>query len=311
LGRLDNRVAIVTGAGNGLGRAHALYLAASGASVVVNDLGGSVHGEGTNPSTAEAVVREIAATGGKAVASHHDVADWSQAGELVQTAVEAFGNLHVLINNAGILRDRTLSNLTEAQWDQVIRVHLKGHAAPTAHAMTHWRRQAKDGHEVKASVVCTSSVAGFVGNFGQANYSAAKAGVIALSRVVSLEGKKIGVRGNAVSPSARTRLAQSTPGSDEILAPPSDPSDFDHLDPANVSPLIGWLAEANCPADAQVFHLIGRYLYVVKIPEIAHTLIAEGRWTPEALDRELAGRLVEPMPIDRFFGEVPAIDHGC
>jgi NAD(P)-dependent dehydrogenase (short-subunit alcohol dehydrogenase family) len=300
-GRLEGRVAIVTGAGNGLGRAHARYMAAAGARVVVNDLGGSVHGEGRDSRAAQRVVDEIVESGGQAVASGHDVADWEQARELVQLAVEAFGDLHVVVNNAGILRDRTLANMTEDEWDAVIRVHLKGHAAPTKHAMTYWRQRSKDGHDVKASVVHTSSIAGLAGNFGQANYSAVKLAVVALSRVVALEGARLGVRSNAVSPSARTRLALSTPGIGDRIQPPDDPDTFDPFDPANVSPLIGWLAEADCPANSQVFHVGGNQILSVKTAEIVHDLRTDGRWTPEALDEQLAERLVEQTTIEDFF----------
>ena len=305
--RLQNRIAIVTGAGSGLGRSHALLLASQGASVVVNDLGTDVQGRGSNRDRAAAVVTEIEAAGGQAVASHHDVADWDEAGELIATAVETFGRLDVLVNNAGILADRTLAKMMPDDWDSVIRVHLRGHAGPIAHAMSHWRTRAKAHGAVGASVINTTSVAGLTGNFGQANYSAAKAGVIALSRVVSLEGRAIGVRSNAVSPSARTRMAASVPGSDSLIAPPEDPAAFDQLDPANVSPLIAWLAEETCPADSQVFHVIGSRLYIVAMPWIAHRLETVGRWTPEELDRELLPRLVDQLAIDAFIeGYLPA-----
>jgi len=300
-GRLAGRVAIVTGAGNGLGRAHALCLAAGGARVVVNDLGGTLHGEGHDLTPAQQVAEEIRRTGGEAVASGHDVADWEQARELVHLAVETFGDLHVLVNNAGILRDRTLVNMSEEEWDAVIRVHLKGHAAPTKHAVTYWRTQSKAGHDVKASVVHTSSIAGLAGNFGQANYSSAKLGVVALSRVVTLEGAKIGVRSNVVSPSARTRLALSTPGLNDSVLPPEDPNVFDIYDPANVSPVVGWLAEAACPANSQVFHVFGNRVMVMRISEIVHDLKTDGRWTPEALDSALAGKLVQQTSVEDFF----------
>ncbi|HLA23862.1 MAG TPA: SDR family NAD(P)-dependent oxidoreductase [bacterium] len=301
MGRLAGRVAIVTGAGRGLGRAHALFLSEQGAAVVVNDLGGGVSGDaGTEVSPAEQVVAEIRAHGGKAVASAHDVSDWGQANELIDLAVEAFGDLHVLVNNAGIIRDRTLANLEEQDWDLVIKVHLKGHAAPTRHALAYWRAQAKAGREVKASVVHTTSIAGFVGSFGQANYSVAKAGLIALSKVVALEGTKYGVRSNAVSPSARTRITLTIPGAEGRLKAPEDPGAFDFYAPENVSPLIGWLAEENCPANDQIFHIAGNRLYIVAIPQIVHVLEYDGRWTLEALDRQVPQRLVEPLTIDVF-----------
>jgi NAD(P)-dependent dehydrogenase (short-subunit alcohol dehydrogenase family) len=204
----------------------------------------------------------------------------------------------VLVNNAGILRDRTLANMAESDWDDVLRVHLKGHAAPTRHAMGYWRDRAKAGHELAASVVHTTSIAAFAGNFGQANYSAAKAAVLGLSRVVALEGAKYGVRSNAVSPSARTRIMLSTPGdepSDVTVADERDP-----LNPANVSPLIGWLAEERCPANGQVFHTYGNRVIVVSMPSIVHDLRTEGRWTAEALDEALPSRLLQLTELAAF-----------
>jgi len=299
-GRLEGRVAIVTGAGRGLGRAHALALAEQGAAVVVNDLGGDVHGAGADPTPAQQVVGEIQARGGRAVASGHDVADWEQAAALVALAVERFGDLHVLVNNAGILRDRTLANMSEAEWDAVLRVHLKGHAATSRHAVAYWRDRAKAGAQVRASVIHTTSIAGFAGSFGQANYTAAKLGIVGLSRVIALEGARYGIRSNAVSPSARTRIGMQTPGAEETFQPPAEPGAFDRLAPENVSPLIVWLAAADCPATAQVFHIYGERLLVVAMPTTAHDLRTDGRWTLEALDRALPGRLLEPPRIEDF-----------
>jgi NAD(P)-dependent dehydrogenase (short-subunit alcohol dehydrogenase family) len=298
-GTLEGRVAIVTGAGRGLGRAHALYLAAEGADVIVNDLGGDVHGLGADPTPAQRVVAEILARGGRAAVSGHDVADWTQARQLITQAVDTFGGLDVLVNNAGILRDRTLANMTEDEWDAVIRVHLKGHAAPTAHALAFWRDRTKAGHPVRASVIHTTSVAAFTGNLGQANYSAAKAAVLALSRVVSLEGGRLGVRSNAVSPSARTRITTGVEDGDAVV------EEFDEMDPANVSPLIGWLAERDCPADSQIFHISGNRIVVLAMPPIVHELRSEGRWTREALARELPARLVPPPSLEGYLGRAP------
>jgi len=292
MGALDGRVAIVTGAGRGLGRAHALRLAREGASVVVNDLGAGVQGEGASAIHAKEVAAEIEAAGGRAIASGHDVSDWSGAEALIGLAVGEFGRLDVLVNNAGILRDRTLANMAEEEWDAVIRVHLKGHAATTRHAMTHWRNQAKAGAEVKASVIHTTSVSGFAGNFGQANYAAAKLAIVALSRVTDLEGERYGVRSNVISPSARTRLETS-------LKPVAEGA-FDTFDPANVSPLVAWLSRADCPARSQVFQVYGNRVLVVQIAAVAHRLETDGRWTLEALDRMLPSHLVRPARIADF-----------
>jgi NAD(P)-dependent dehydrogenase (short-subunit alcohol dehydrogenase family) len=301
MGRLEGRVAIVTGAGRGLGRAHALALAAEGAAVVVNDLGGDVHGVGSSPSAAMEVVAEIESAGGRAVVSGHDVADWEQAGELVAAAVDAFGRLDVLVNNAGIVRDRSLANLAEQEWDDVIRVHLKGHVAPTRHAVAHWKARAKAGEQLDASVVMTSSIAGLAGNFGQAAYSTAKLGVLALSRVVVIEAGGHGVRSNVVSPGARTRISMTMPGAEQAYEQiPVDA--FDPHDPANVSPLVVWLAGERCPASGQVFHLSGDRLVVSALPPIVHEASLGRRWTPDDLDKELAPWLVEPIGLEAWAG---------
>ncbi len=286
MGRLDGRVAIVTGAGRGLGRAHALALAAGGAAVVVNDKGAELDGSGTTLGPADDVVAEIRAAGGRAASSGHDISDWEQAKALIDFAVAQFGDLHALVNNAGILRDRTLANLAEDEWDAVIRVHLKGHAATTRHAMAYWRERSKAGHPVQAAITHTSSVAGFTGAFGQAAYSAAKIAVLALSRTVALEGAKIGVRSNAVSPSARTRFTAGMGGMEPAKG------EFDSRDPANVSPLVAWLAERDCPANAQIFQVYGNRLFVLSMPTVIHELETSGRWTADALDRALEGRLL-------------------
>jgi NAD(P)-dependent dehydrogenase (short-subunit alcohol dehydrogenase family) len=297
--RLEGRVAIVTGAGRGIGRAHALALAAGGASVVVNDLGGDRQGSGVSDEPAHDVVREIKEAGGRAVVSGHDVSDWRQAEELVDLALTAFGDLHVLVNNAGILRDRTLANLDESEWDAVIRVHLKGHAAMSRHCMAYWRQQSKAGKPPAASMIHTTSIAGFAGNFGQAAYAAAKAGIIGLSLVAALEGRSYGVRSNAVSPSARTRL-------DPSMTLPAKGA-FDTFDPANVSPLVAWLAEAGSPATGQVFQAYGNRIKVISQATIAEDLEADGRWDVSAIDNALRGKLLEPRPLSYYVEEIGAL----
>jgi len=298
MGRLDGRVAIVTGAGRGLGRAHALALAAQGARVVVNDLGANVHGEGADPTPAWEVVERIHDFGGEAVASGHDVSDWTQARALIEFAVDTFGDLHVLVNNAGIIRDRHFPNMEESEWDAVVRVHLKGHAAPSRHACTYWKERAKAGVAADRSVIMTSSIAGFAGNFGQANYSAAKLAVVALARVVAIEMARYGVRANAVSPGARTRIALAVPGAAEELAAVG--GQFDPFDPANVSPLIVWLAAADCPATSQVLHLTGSELIVSTLPPVLDRLRVEGRWSLDDFDKHLTPRLAAPTPVEAW-----------
>jgi len=283
MGALEGRVAIITGAGRGIGREHALLFASEGAKVVVNDLGGGIHGEADAASVAELVVEEIRAMGGEAVANHDDVADWEGAARLISQAVESYGDLHVLVNNAGIQRNNVLVNLTEEDWDDVIRVHLKGHFVPSHHAAAYWRQRAKEGHEVKASIINTSSTSGLLGNVGQSNYGAAKAGVAAFTVIVADELGRYGVRVNAISPSARTRMTQSTPALAEVVAPPEDANSFDVWDPANISPLVGWLATEDCEASGQVFFVQGGEVRLVHNWTMTETLEKGGRFTIEEL----------------------------
>lgn len=254
MGALDGRVCIVTGAGRGIGREHALYLASQGARVVVNDLGGNIDGTGDDKAPAQQVVDEIKEAGGEAVANVDSVSDWAGAERMVQTAVETFGDLHVLVNNAGILRDRVIVNMTEDEWDAVINVHLKGHFAPLHHAAAYWRQQSKAGKDVNASVIHTASESGLFGNPGQANYGAAKSGIATLSLIASKELVRYGVRSNAIAPRARTRLTESTFGTD-LMAPRE--GQFDIWSPANISPCIAWLAHPDCKANGETYFVFG------------------------------------------------------
>jgi NAD(P)-dependent dehydrogenase (short-subunit alcohol dehydrogenase family) len=292
MGALDGRVAIITGAGRGIGREHALLFAAEGAKVVVNDLGGAMDGTGDDRTPAEQVVDEIKAMGGEAVANADNVGDWEGGQRLIKTAIEAFGDLHVLVNNAGILRDRVLVNMTEEEWDSVINVHLKGHFVPMRFAATYWREQTKAGKTVKASVINTSSTSGLLGNPGQANYGAAKAGIGALTVITAQELTRYGVRVNGIAPAARTRLTESTPGLGDIVKPPEDPGRFDIWDPANVSPLVAWLATENCPANGKMFFVQGGSVKVMTGWTMGEGVDRSDRWTVEELDREL-GKLIE------------------
>lgn len=238
VGILDNRIAIVTGAGRGLGRAHALELARQGAKVVVNDFGVSLAGDGEGDSPADRVVAEIRAAGGEAVANGADVADFAAAEAMVQQAIDTFGGLDILVNNAGFVRDRMLVNTSEEEWDAVVRVHLKGHFAPLRHAAAYWRAESKAGRARAARVINTTSGAGLQGSVGQATYSAAKAGIASLTTVAAYELAGYGVTVNALAPAARTRMTEDAFG--DTMAAPED--GFDAMDPANVSPVVAWLA---------------------------------------------------------------------
>lgn len=292
MGALDGRIIIITGAGRGIGREHALCFASEGAKLVINDLGGNIDGSGEDRAPAQVVVDEIKAMGGEAVANTDNIADWEGAQRLVNTAIETFGDLHGLVNNAGILRDRVLVNMTEAEWDAVMAVHLKGHFAPTRFAAAYWREQSKAGKDVKAAVVCTSSGAGLFGNFGQTNYAAAKSGIATFAMVAALELKNYGVRVNAIAPLARTRLTESTPGMGEAVKAPEDPSKFDAWDPANISPLVGYLLTEDCPFTGGVFHVGGNEVGLVNSWTIDGLINhPEGRWSIDELAKEAPSML--------------------
>ena len=287
MGVLDGRVAIITGAGRGLGREHALLFAAEGAMVVVNDLGGASDGAGSDQTAAEQVVAEIEAMGGQAMANGDDVSDWDGGKALIDAAVETFGRLDILVNNAGILRDRVLINMSEAEWDDVVRVHMKGHFVPTRWAATYWREQVKAGAEVKANLIHTSSTSGLLGNPGQTNYGAAKAGIGSFSIICAKELARYGVRSNCIAPAARTRLTEATPGLGEIVKPPEDAETFDVWDPANVSPLVAYLATADCPFTGETFYVQGGTVRLMAPWRMGDGVEHPERWTVEALGEAL------------------------
>lgn len=290
MGALDGRVAIITGAGRGLGREHALLFATEGAEVVVNDLGGNIDGSGDDRAPAQLVVDEIKAMGGEAVANVDNVADFEGATRLVRTAIDTFGDLHVLVNNAGILRDRVLVNMTEDEWDAVIHVHLKGHFCPTRIAAGYWREQSKAGKEVKASIIHTSSTSGLLGNPGQTNYGAAKSGIATFSQICSMELGRYGVRSNAIAPAARTRLTEQTPGLSEVVKAPEDASTFDVWDPANVSPFVAYLATEGCPFTGEAFLVQGGVVQRFQPWTLSEKIDKGDRWTVAELAGE-AGKL--------------------
>jgi NAD(P)-dependent dehydrogenase (short-subunit alcohol dehydrogenase family) len=287
MGALEGRVAVITGSGRGLGREHALLFAREGAKVVINDVGGGIDGSGDDRTPAQQVVDEIEAMGGEAVANADNVADWEGGQRLIQTAIDAFGDLHVLVNNAGILRDRVLVNMTEDEWDAVIHVHLKGHFVPTRWAAAYWREQTKAGREIKANVVNTSSTSGLIGNPGQTNYGAAKAGIAAFSVIAAQELGRYGVRVNAIAPAARTRMTEATPGLSDVVKAPEDPGAFDIWDPANVSPLVVWLSTEDCPVSGRVFFVQGGKVQNFQPWTLADAIDKGDRWTVAELETEM------------------------
>jgi NAD(P)-dependent dehydrogenase (short-subunit alcohol dehydrogenase family) len=294
---LKGRVAIITGAGRGIGREHALLFASEGAKVVVNDLGGSADGTGADASPADQVVREIVDAGGEAVANHDDVTDWEGARRLVDTAVEAFGDLHVLVNNAGVLRDRMLVNMSEEEWDVVVKVHLKGHFAPLRHAAAYWRDQSKAGSEEKRSVINTSSTSGLFGNIGQTNYGAAKMGIGALTIIAAQELARYRVRVNAIAPAALTRLTAGLGG------PVSENSgEGGPMDPANISPFVAYLATEHCPINGRAFFVFGGQVHLFQPWAIVDKVETEGRWTVEDLEIQAARLADVPFDLGNPFG---------
>jgi NAD(P)-dependent dehydrogenase (short-subunit alcohol dehydrogenase family) len=280
MGALDGRIAVITGAGRGLGRAHAHCLAAEGARVVVNDL---------EAAPAEEVVAEVRAAGGEAVTCVADVSTWDGGRAVVDAALETWGDLHVLVNNAGIIRDRTIVSMDEADWDDVVGTNLKGTFAPTHWAATHWRARSKAGDPVSASIVNTSSTSGLLGNPGQSNYGVAKAGVAVLTVIAAQELAKYGVRVNAIVPAARTRMTENAPGLGEIVQAPA--GGFDSWDPANASPLVAYLGTAGATETGCVYLVQGGQIRLFQPWSLTGTVERSGRWTIG----ELAGELPRLM----------------
>ena len=296
MGLVDGRVVVITGAGRGIGRAHALAFAAEGARVVVNDIGVALDGSaGTSP--AQDVVDEIVAAGGEAITNGDDIADWNGAANLIQSAVDTFGGLDVLVNNAGFVRDRMLANTSEEEWDAVIRVHLKGHFAPLRHAAAFWRGRAKAGEAVDARVINTSSGAGLQGSVGQGNYSAAKAGIAALTLVAAAEMGRYGVTVNAIAPAARTRMTEQVFA--EMMARPED--GFDAMAPENISPLVVWLGSAESrDVTGKVFEVEGGVIRVAEGWAHGPQVDNGARWDPAQLGpvvADLLGRSRPPVPV--------------
>jgi NAD(P)-dependent dehydrogenase (short-subunit alcohol dehydrogenase family) len=280
------RSVVVTGAGGGIGREHALAFAAEGASVVVNDVGKARDGSGSSTGAAQTVVDEIVAAGGKAVANTDDITSWEGGERLVRQAIESFGGLDVVVNNAGILRDRMMANMTEAEWDAVIAVHLKGTFVVSHHAAAYWRDRSKAGEENDARIINTTSASGIFGNVGQSNYGAAKAGIAAFSVITSMELERYGVTVNAVSPTAYTRMTEDLARFQEAA---KDPGSLESLDPSHISPVVVWLGSPLSRA------ITGR-VFAVRGPRIA---VCEGWVHGPAVEREghwTAGELTEVLP---------------
>jgi NAD(P)-dependent dehydrogenase (short-subunit alcohol dehydrogenase family) len=293
------RAVIVTGSGRGLGRAHALELARQGAKVVVNDLGCELDGSGGGTGPAGEVVEEIRATGGEAIANGDDVADFGGAARIVAAALDGFGRLDVVVNNAGFVRDRMFANAAEDEWDAVVRVHLKGHFAVARHAAAHWRDQAKAGQAVDARIINTSSGAGILGSVGQAAYSAAKAGIATLTLVQAAELGRYGVTANALCPAARTRMTEGV--FTEMMATPDAPEAFDAMAPENVSPLVAWLASTqSADVSGRMFEVEGGKVGIATGWQHGPTADKGDRWDAAELGPVIADLLAQapaPAPV--------------
>lgn len=295
----EGRVVIVTGAGRGIGRAHALEFARQGAKVVVNDIGAELDGTGGSVSPASEVVDAIRSAGGEAAVNGDDVADWEGAQRLVQTAVTTFGGLDVVVNNAGFVRDRMFANAAEDEWDAVVRVHLKGHFCVARWAAAYWRDQTKAGAAVDARIINTSSGAGLMGSVGQAAYSAAKAGIAGLTMVQSAELGRYGVTANAIAPSARTRMTETVFA--DMMAAPDEPNAFDAMSPDNIAPLVVWLGSAESKdVTGRVFEIEGGKVSLADGWQHGPTVDKGDRWDPAELGpvvRELLSKGPPPAPV--------------
>jgi NAD(P)-dependent dehydrogenase (short-subunit alcohol dehydrogenase family) len=295
----EGRVVIITGAGRGIGREHALEFARQGARVVVNDLGGAVDGSGRSLDPAQEVVEEIRKQGGEAIANGSDVADWGQSEELLRATLATFGRVDVVVNNAGILRDRMFCNATESEFDSVVRVHLKGHFCLSRHAAAYWRDQSKAGAQPSGRIINTSSGAGLQGSIGQAVYSAAKGAIASLTLVQAAELGRYGVTANAIAPSARTRMTEGV--FTERMRKPEQ--GFDVNDPANISPLVVWLGSAESgDVTGRVFEIEGGRLSVADGWREGPKIVRDRRWESEEIGPALHELIAKAVPPQKVYG---------
>jgi NAD(P)-dependent dehydrogenase (short-subunit alcohol dehydrogenase family) len=305
-GLCDGRVVVITGAGGGIGRGYALAFAAEGAKVVVNDLGGSRDGSGTSVSPAQSVVDEIVASGGEAVANADDVSSWDGAQALIDQAVQTFGRLDILVNNAGILRDKMLVNMTEAEWDAVIKVHLKGTFAPTRHAAAYWREQAKAGKPVDARIINTTSPSGLYGNVGQTNYGAAKGGIATFTIIAAAELARYGVTVNAIAPTAMTRMTEDLSSMQELSKQAE--GGFNALAPENIAPLAVWLGSPESrEITGRVFSVWGGRITVNEGWAGGPRVDRDAAWTPGELGSVIPDLVRDAAPNADMMGDRPAV----
>jgi len=295
MGINDGRIVVITGAGRGIGREHALEFASQGAKIVVNDLGAEVDGTGSSAGPAGEVVDEIRGMGAEAVANGDDVSDYDGAGRLIQTAIDTFGGLDVLVNNAGILRDRMMVNMTIEEWDAVIRVHLRGTFAPMRHAGEYWRNRSKAAETNDARIINTTSPSGIYGNVGQTNYGAAKAGIASMTIIAAMELGRYGVTVNAIAPAALTRMTENLGMGAASAA--KKPEEFDPLDPGNIAPLVVWLGSPESAAiTGRVFNVMGGNISVAEGWVAGPGVDKDDRWDPAELGGVIPGLVEKAAP---------------
>ena len=295
MGICDGRIVVITGAGRGIGREHALEFASQGAKIVVNDLGAEVDGTGSSAGPAGEVVDEIRGMGAEAVANGDDVSDYEGAGRLIQTAIDTFGGVDVLVNNAGILRDRMMVNMTIEEWDAVIRVHLRGTFAPMRHASEYWRNRSKAGETNDARIINTTSPSGIYGNVGQTNYGAAKAGIASMTIIAAMELGRYGVTVNAIAPAALTRMTENLGMGAASVA--KKPEEFDPLDPGNIAPLVVWLGSSESAAiTGRVFNVMGGNISVAEGWVAGPGVDKDDRWDPAELGGVIPGLVEKAAP---------------
>jgi NAD(P)-dependent dehydrogenase (short-subunit alcohol dehydrogenase family) len=295
VGICDGRVVVITGAGRGIGREHALEFASQGAKLVINDLGAEVDGSGSSDGPAGQVVDEVRAMGGEAVANGDDVSDYEGAGRLIQAAIDTFGTIDVLVNNAGILRDRMLVNMTIDEWDAVIKVHLRGTFAPTRHAVEYWRNRTKAGETNDARIINTTSPSGIYGNVGQTNYGAAKAGIASFTIIAAMELERYGVTVNAIAPAALTRMTENLGGG--FTPAEKKPEEFDAFDPANIAPIVVWLGSSESAGiTGRVFNVQGDHLSVAEGWVEGPAADKGDRWDPAELGKIVPDLVAKAAP---------------
>ena len=288
MGALDGRVVVITGAAGGLGREYAALFAAEGARLVLNDIGAARDGSGNDPQVVQALVGEITATGADAVGNAEDITTMAGAERVLEQALDAYGEVHALVNSGGMLRDRMFVNMHEDEWDAIIRGHLRAHFCPSRVLASHWRDRSKAGDPARASIVNTTSNAGLFAQPGQSNYAAAKAGIAGLTITLAEELARYAVRVNAISPAARTRMTTEVPGMAEMVAAPASDDEFDVYHPGNVAPVVAWLSTEHCPMTGGVLYAQGGEVRVVEGWHYTTELAKERRWTIAELDQELA-----------------------